>query len=418
MNQPSPKITLNRIYELLNEAITEVIQEGRIQDPTHDEMYDYLFSQYGNEGKDEIEIAIYYFSEHFHSGQGSNLYSALSTSPYRPGPNSRMESEGEMVKMMYDDLDDKFAGGLGKKHMGESEAIPTSEFGVRPRMTEALSPKGLETIQAMITKYGDNRKVAVKLVDIVLGRMIGLTSSDLPDTHTFASGLDRIEVLLGKGKFQIAFDQAGVTARKMVKEEGGLDEGTEDQVAFTVVRNVNGKPVESPINLDNPLLAKVKRTLKTNDMALVAARMCDIWNSKLPKDYQLKLGRITKKDVEVTEATNSGYKITPKERNIIRKSMDKYPELKGNKKYDREGGKTLAVQLISRCLEEVGFQLDMVTGDMLIGEKGNRLLPYSKVSFEPNTEASPVGNSRINFAWENLSGGKFNPSYEIIAYVT
>ena len=32
-----------------------------------------------------IEEAIYRFASHYHSGQASNLYSALSCSPFRPG---------------------------------------------------------------------------------------------------------------------------------------------------------------------------------------------------------------------------------------------------------------------------------------------------------------------------------------------
>jgi hypothetical protein len=40
---------------------------------------------------DEIdrEGAIYWFAADYHSGQWSNLYEALSTSPYSPGPIER-----------------------------------------------------------------------------------------------------------------------------------------------------------------------------------------------------------------------------------------------------------------------------------------------------------------------------------------
>ena len=54
-----------------------------LSDPTRDEMLTAL----AQSGADEfdIEAAIYWFSTDWHGGQWSNLYSALSTSPYKPG---------------------------------------------------------------------------------------------------------------------------------------------------------------------------------------------------------------------------------------------------------------------------------------------------------------------------------------------
>lgn len=73
-----------------------------------EEMLSFLDKQYGAEGKDDAEVAIYYFATDFHSGQASELYSILSTSPYSPGPNSSLESEGDIVQMMYSDLEQEF----------------------------------------------------------------------------------------------------------------------------------------------------------------------------------------------------------------------------------------------------------------------------------------------------------------------
>jgi hypothetical protein len=52
------------------------------------------------------EIALYWFASDYHSGQASDLYSILSTSPYRPSPlTSSIEDEGdELAFDMYDDL--------------------------------------------------------------------------------------------------------------------------------------------------------------------------------------------------------------------------------------------------------------------------------------------------------------------------
>jgi hypothetical protein len=79
-------------------------------DPTHDEMVESLKAGFGAEfDSDDAEVAIYYFACHYHGGQWSNLYSALSTSPYSPGPISTLESEGDMVGMFYQDLEAEFA---------------------------------------------------------------------------------------------------------------------------------------------------------------------------------------------------------------------------------------------------------------------------------------------------------------------
>ena len=56
-------------------------------DPTKQEMINFLVKiADGEDSTFDIEEAIYWFASDYHSGQWSNLYSALSTSPYSPGP--------------------------------------------------------------------------------------------------------------------------------------------------------------------------------------------------------------------------------------------------------------------------------------------------------------------------------------------
>jgi len=72
-----------------------------------DEMMNFLREKYKGliENIDEsAEVAIYWFANHYHGGQTSELYSILSTSPFRTGPFSKLENEDEVVKMMYEDL--------------------------------------------------------------------------------------------------------------------------------------------------------------------------------------------------------------------------------------------------------------------------------------------------------------------------
>lgn len=77
--------------------------------PVKQDMMEYLGSIYGSEEewRNEAEVAIYYFARDYHSGQWSELYSILSTSPYSPGPYSSLESEGDLAQMMYESLEDQ-----------------------------------------------------------------------------------------------------------------------------------------------------------------------------------------------------------------------------------------------------------------------------------------------------------------------
>lgn len=86
-------------------------------------------------------------------------------------------------------------------------------------MTMALKPESIEKIKTWILKDGA-RMTGNKLINQWLNRKIGLTSSDLADTATFASGLDDIESLLEQGEFDEAFMVAKDTADAMLEDEG------------------------------------------------------------------------------------------------------------------------------------------------------------------------------------------------------
>ena len=84
-----------------------------MQDPTHDEMLKTLepFGEEPTELSDgsecfaDCEVAIYWFANDWHGGQWTNLYSALSTSIYKPSPFGTLDGEGEQVAMMYAELE-------------------------------------------------------------------------------------------------------------------------------------------------------------------------------------------------------------------------------------------------------------------------------------------------------------------------
>jgi len=53
----------------------------------------------------DVEGAIYWFCNDWHEGGGSDRYSILSTSPYKPAPSHRCaEDESELCGEMYHEL--------------------------------------------------------------------------------------------------------------------------------------------------------------------------------------------------------------------------------------------------------------------------------------------------------------------------
>ena len=93
-------------------------------------------------------------------------------------------------------------------------------------------------------------------------------------------------------------------------------------------------------------------------------------------------------------------------------------------------GGNLKVESISKGLQEVGnildscgYNLQMVTGDMIMGEKGHILLAFTRKTDNPFVEGVEIENSRISFSWENMElpdkdGFQSKKKYEILAYLT
>ncbi len=81
----------------------------RASDPTRMQMLRAVLAQkwIDRDDKFSIEGAIYWFASHWYGGQFSNLYSALSTSPFRPGRSSDGPGDGS-EQMIYDFLVDHF----------------------------------------------------------------------------------------------------------------------------------------------------------------------------------------------------------------------------------------------------------------------------------------------------------------------
>lgn len=114
------------LQSIIRECVKTLIDENflteKIQDPTREEMLQFLQGQYGNEEgfEGDAEAAMYWFANYNHGGQDSNLYSVLSTSQFHPGPISRGPVQGSAEEMMYQSLEQEF--GAGQQEVQEDGA--------------------------------------------------------------------------------------------------------------------------------------------------------------------------------------------------------------------------------------------------------------------------------------------------------
>lgn len=161
-------------------------------DPSKEQMMAILNNELGGlEGYDKFsaEEAIYWYSNNYHGGQDSNLYSALSTSEYKP---SRMisgieESEDEMSMAMYNTLVSNFGGDVIDLDYGANEIDETDHIEGESEMSMRAGAKGkvFESVSVKKTDKkddfsrpiykGKNGKV---YVDVSLGK------NKKPDLHS------------------------------------------------------------------------------------------------------------------------------------------------------------------------------------------------------------------------------------------
>jgi len=124
----------------------------------------------------------------------------------------------------------------------------------------------------------------------------------------------------------------------------------------------------------------------------------------------------------IVEAPTAIEKVSTGERHQIGKAFAK-AGLDGNGRFEK---KEHGLQAITSALHALGFQLDMVTGDIIMGDKGSRMLTYRRVNApgaDVFTENPEIQNSRIVFNWERMDGPTHqypnSPSkFEILAYAS
>jgi hypothetical protein len=138
-------------------------------------MFTYLHDFFGGAEfhRGDAEEAMYWFANFNHEGQGSNLYSVLSTSQFKPGPISKGPSPRSAAEMMYQALEQEF-GGTGEAAVAEtSQPEPydaeTDTFQPSPRERTASSKPNdiplqisMRMLQMKIAKAETARKVSHK----------------------------------------------------------------------------------------------------------------------------------------------------------------------------------------------------------------------------------------------------------------
>lgn len=105
-------------------------------------------------------------------------------------------------------------------------------------VNENVTPKTDAFIEKNMKEIG-TRQTAKKIIDLILSdSLMGLTSEDLPDTSTFANGLDDMETALTTGNYKAAIRIAKETAKSMVEEEGGTGIMNENTVTKMELKRI------------------------------------------------------------------------------------------------------------------------------------------------------------------------------------
>jgi hypothetical protein len=154
-----------------------------------------------------------------------------------PQYSNSLPDIGHYLKKEGFDIQPFFDKGLFKKKSSSTDqqmpSAPSQEetdanqvYENKPR--SGMGPRFIDWLKNYIQQFGE-RAGAVKLVDGVLKSVAGVESSDMPDTSTFANGVDEIQSLLEDQDYDAAYQMAKDTANEMLEEEGygGLNEAKE-----------------------------------------------------------------------------------------------------------------------------------------------------------------------------------------------
>lgn len=119
----------------------------------------------------------------------------------------------------------------------------------------------------------------------------------------------------------------------------------------------------------------------------------------------------------LVEAPSSEDRISKGEQGKIGKAFTD-AGLDGNGHFKK---KEHGLQAITSVLDSLGFQLDMVSADIIMGDQGSRNLTFRRRNDpgqDPFTEKPEIANSRIVFSWYNRAQPGRPSDFEVVAYAS
>jgi len=385
----------NILDALVKQCLLEVLSERKNQDPTKEEMIAFLEPMFGRgDGfEEDAESAMYWFANFNHGGQWSNLYSVLSTSPFSPGKLASGPINGSMEEMMFRELEAQFGYG---EETGEVDESGTHISGMRK---DAARPAGSTVIDATVSVMGNSLQISTTKGHLTINltpeqisqlkvELVDLSETSQPEPHdaetdTFQPS-PRDRTTPSTGKLSITpTGQSDDWSRPIYTDNAGkiyvdINAGSGTPAIYTVTDE--GEP---EVPLKNFTIAPIK---------------------------------------EAGDKPSNPTKLTNSERKKIGAAFTK-AGLDGNGRFEK---KEHGLSAITDALSSLGFELNMVSGDLIMGDKGQRNLPFRRANdpgADPFTDKPEIENSRIVFVWERMDGPTFQYSnapskFEILAYAS
>jgi len=235
---------MQRLDKTFKPQLNEEMGGSRVSDdPSKEEMQEFLRTKYHTEDDFDIESAIYWFANDYHGGQNSNLYSALSTSEFRPSPMSKgiEDEESELASMMYQDLVDKYGGVSENIHNTPQMGGVTDSGGY----VAGYDPDAINKNYKSGKDFYDPEKEGERLKRL---RALEEEQEEEFETHG-------VYVLSNAGGYEIMLSDDGEAA-KVRDAFGSGDPQTSDWLEIVWV---SGKPVIDPYGYNIPLNQVIRR---------------------------------------------------------------------------------------------------------------------------------------------------------------
>ena len=308
------KIGLNEIQQLINEVLSEMYSNDEPFDPQ--DSIDDFESDHFDSMRDTVNNLISKVKSETDDSdrafdQLRRIYSQLRDAINNPRLSSgeRSELERRYYKILQD-IHDVIGGDSGapeKFYINENRTLNTRQTAL---------------IQKWLSEMGA-RSAAIRMIDSVLKTSIGLTSADLPDTSTFADGVDGVEAALKDGDFAGAYNIAYDTASEMVSEEGGEGlmecgswaEATQHpNFKHVIMKEVAPPGMENWIKSNKERFIKQYHNIKKAMSVLYATAWKMFYKNKKKNEAVVKKTKTPRKGVDVPLNPNAiSFSISPEE---------------------------------------------------------------------------------------------------------